>query len=270
MPAILFVHGMFLTPRSWEPWQAWFNARGYECVAPAWPLHDAEPAAIRAHPPAGLGALSLAEVLASLERAAEPYRGELVIVGHSVGGLLAQLLAVRGYASAAVPICSVAPNRMLSFDWGFFRNSVAIANPLKGDEPFPMDADGFHRNFANRMSRKQSDAAFEAYGIPESRNVLRDCMGDLGRIDVERPHVPLLFIGASDDEIIPAALCERNAKAYTDPTSRSDYMEFSGRSHFICGEPRWEDVATYVANWLEESAPVAVARAPGPVRRHAT
>ena len=140
---------------------------------------------------------------------------------------------------------------MLSLDWGFFRNSAAITNPLKGDEPFPMDADGFHKNFANTMPREASDEAFRQFGLSESRNVLRDCMGDTGKIDVERPHIPLLFIGAEEDQIIPAPLCERNAKAYTDPGSRADFMQFSNRGHFICGEPRWEEVATYVAEWLD-------------------
>jgi len=171
------------------------------------------------------------------------------------------LLAARGYCTVGVPICSVAPNRMLSLDWGFFRNSVTITNPLKGDEPFPMDADGFYQNFGNKMSRVESDAAFEQFAIPESRNVLRDCLGDLGKIDTDRPHVPFLFIGADEDEIIPAHLCERNAHAYSDNTSRSDYMKFSGRGHFIVGQDGWEEVAGYVADWLENVAPVRATRA---------
>ncbi len=171
-----------------------------------------------------------------------------------------QLLASRGIGSAGIPICSVAPNRMLSFDWGFFRNSATITNPLKGDDPFPMDAEGFHKNFANTLSREASDAAFERDAVPDSRNVLRDCMGDDGKIDVERPHVPFLFIGAEKDEIIPAHLVERNARAYTDPTSRSDYMSFSNRGHYLCGEPGWEEVAKHIANWLEQTAPIGVAR----------
>ncbi len=256
---IVFIHGMFLNPKSWRHWQDFFGARGYDTIAPAWPLHDGEPADLRAHPPAGIGTLSLAEVVASMERAASAVE-DPILIGHSVGGLIVQILASRGFGSVGVPICPVAPNRMLSLDWGFFRNSAAITNPLKGDDPFPMDADGFHKNFANTMSPEASNAAFLEYGLPESRNVLRDAMGDLGKIDVDRPHIPFLFIGAEKDEIIPSHLCERNAKAYTDPTSRSDFMEFSDRGHFICGEPRWEEVATHVANWLEQTAPIEVAR----------
>jgi pimeloyl-ACP methyl ester carboxylesterase len=257
---VMFMHGMFLTPKSWDSWKRFFGDRGYDCIAPAWPLHDADPAQIRANVPAGLGSLSLDSVVASMEAAAAPYGKDLILIGHSVGGLLVQILASRGIGSVGVPICSVAPNRMLSLDWGFFRNSVTITNPLKGDDPFPMDAEGFHKNFANTMDRAASDAAFQDLGIPESRNVLRDCMGDTGKIDVDRPHIPLFFIGAEQDEIIPAHLCERNAHAYADANSRTDYRRFDGRGHFICGQPGWEEVATSIANWLEQVVPGSVAR----------
>jgi len=69
---VMFVHGMFLTPKSWKQWESFFEQRGYHCIAPAWPLHDAEPAAIRANVPTGLGELSLDAVLAAMEQAAAP------------------------------------------------------------------------------------------------------------------------------------------------------------------------------------------------------
>ena len=111
------------------------------------------------------------------------------------------------------------------------------------------------------MSEVESNNAFERFAVPDSRNVFRDCMTDVGKIDVERPHVPFLFIGAEKDEIVPSALCKRNAEAYTDPRSRSDFMEFTERGHFICGQPRWEEVASYIAEWLDEKAPIPVTQA---------
>lgn len=261
---VVLIHGMFLNPKSWRQWQGFLGQRGYDAVAPAWPLHEADPAELRANLPAGIGTLSLDAVLAKMESVVSQYDAP-ILIGHSVGGLVVQILAARGYGSAAVPICPVAPNRMLSLDWGFFRNSVAITNPLKGDEPFPMDAAGFHQNFANTLSRAESDAAFEQFAFPESRNVLRDCMGDLGKIDVDRPHVPFLFVGAEKDEIIPAHLVERNAKAYGDPGSVSDYVGFAGRGHFICGEPGWQEVATYVADWLDARTTATTSGTTAPV-----
>lgn len=247
---VMFVHGMFLNPVSWDQWRAFFEQRGFETLAPAWPLHDGAPSSLRANPPPGLGSLSLDQVIAKLEDIAATHR-DLVVVGHSVGGLLTQILVSRGLARLGVPICSVAPNRMMSLDWSFLKNSAAITNPLKGDELYPMDADGFFQNFGNTMTRAASDAAFAQFAMHESRNVLRDCLGDAGKIDVNAPHVPMLFIGADKDEIIPAALCEKNAAAYDDEGSHTDYVEFQNRGHFICGQAGWEDVATHIVEWID-------------------
>ncbi|MCC6172608.1 MAG: alpha/beta hydrolase [Gammaproteobacteria bacterium] len=263
MQDIVFIHGMFLNPRSWQPWVRFFEERGHRCHAPAWPLHEGDPQALRENPPPGLGKLSLAAVVDAMERVVAPLERP-ILVGHSVGGLIVQILVGRGHGSAGVPICSVAPNRMLSLDWSFFRNSASITNPLKGDALYPMDADGFHRNFANTLPRADSDAAWQRYAMHESRNVLRDCMGDDGKVDLDAAHAPLLFVAADRDEIIPPELCRKNARAYTHPGSRADYVEFENRGHFICGEPQWEEVASHIENWVQSEAGQAggLARAP--------
>jgi pimeloyl-ACP methyl ester carboxylesterase len=247
---IMFVHGMFLNPKSWQPWESFFKAKGFNTVAPAWPLHHGDPAVLRNHIPPGLGELSLDAVIDAMRTAAAPH-DDLILIGHSVGGLIVQKLISEGIGSLGVPLCSVAPNRMLSLDWGFFRNSVSITNPLKGDEPYPMDADGFYQNFGNTMPRAASDAAYEALAMHESRNVLRDCLGETGKIELDRPHAPLLFIGAEKDEIIPADLCEKNSQAYTDRASLSDYVEFKNRGHFIYGQEGWQEVAETIAQWID-------------------
>jgi pimeloyl-ACP methyl ester carboxylesterase len=257
---ILFVHGMFLNSNSWDAWQSYFQRKGYDTIAPEWPFHEGAPAALRAAPPAGLGKLSLEDVISATREAAAG-RTDLILIGHSVGGLIVQKLISEGIGNLGVPISSVAPNRMLSLDWGFLRNSVTITNPLKGDEPFPMDADGFYQNFGNAMGRPESDAAFERYAVHESRNVLRDCMGDTGKIDLDRRHVPLLFIAGDKDEIIPAGLCEKNSKAYTDKASRVEYREFKNRGHYICGQADWEQLASYIDTWVQGQGASAVSAA---------
>jgi len=250
---IVFVHGMFQNPRSWANWINYFETKGYTCVAPAWPLHEGEPATLRQNPPAGLGELSLDEIVTKIEGVISTQSERPIVIGHSVGGLIVQLLANKNLIAAGVAIDSVAPNAMLSFDWGFFKNSALITNPLKGDQPFLMDEDSFHSSFANTLTKQQSDAAFRDYATHDSRNVLRDCMGSSGKVDLDLPHMPLLFIGGEKDQIIPPQLNEKNVKAYTDIDSITDYKEFPNRSHYICGEPGWEEVAGYTYEWLQSN-----------------
>jgi len=252
MTAIVFVHGMFQNPKSWERWMEYFSRHGFECVAPAWPLHEGDPAGLRASPPPGLGELSLDEVVAAMEDALAGFERP-VVIGHSVGGLITQLLLAKDLLSAGVAISSVAPNRMLELDWGFIRNAAVIANPLKGDDPVVMDAKTFHGSFANALSEADATLAFEETATHDSRNVLRDCMGSSGRIDLERPHRPLLLIGGELDEIIPPQLTEKNYKAYKDVGSVTDFKVYPRRSHFICNEPGWEEVAGLVYQWIERN-----------------
>jgi pimeloyl-ACP methyl ester carboxylesterase len=247
---IIFIHGMFLTAKCWSDWIGYFQSAGYDAEAIPWPLHDADPADLRANPPAGLGKLTLRDLHGYYRDALSQESVPPVVIGHSLGGLLAQKLLADRLVSAAIGICPVAPNRMLAFDWGFLRNSAAITNPFAGDDPFEMTPEGFHRNFANTLSKAESNAAFKNHAVHESRQVLRDIMGDEGHIDLKAPHAPLLLIGAERDEIIPASLVRRNAHAYEDERSHHEYAEFSGRGHFICGEPGWEEVAARIENWL--------------------
>ena len=250
MKTILFIHGMFLNPKSWEKWVSYFEERNYRCLAPAWPFHEGEPSALRRDIPDGVGTLPLKAVIDEFARVAAAQSEPPIVIGHSMGGLVAQILENRGLAEAAICISSVAPNAMLTFDWSFFKNSASIVNPLKGDQPYLMTEEGFRENFANAMTETEAKKAYDDYAVHESRNVMRDAMGAAGKIDLGRPHFPLLFIGGDRDNIIPDKLNHKNAEAYTDGSGISDFKEFAGRGHFICGQPDWEDVADYISEWL--------------------
>jgi pimeloyl-ACP methyl ester carboxylesterase len=250
MKTIVFIHGMFQNPKSWEKWIAYFSEKGYNCIAPAWPLHEGNPTDLRIDPPAGLGDLELQTIVNEMERVITSLPEKPIVIGHSVGGLIAQLLTAKRLVDIGVPISSVAPNAMLAFDWGFMKNSALIANPFKGNKPFMMDLEGFHGSFCNTMSLGDTEQAYNETATHDSRNVLRDCMGEAGQIDTALPHAPLLFIGGVEDQIIPYELNERNAEAYTEEVSISDFKAFEGRGHWICGQDGWQEVADYIAAWL--------------------
>lgn len=245
---IIFIHGMFQNAKSWDNWVIYFMAHGYNCIAESWPLHEGEPRELRTNISPALGDLRLKEVVdkyADLIAATD--RGA-ILIGHSVGGLIVQSLINKGLGSMGICISSVAPNRMLTFDWSFFRNSISIANPFMGDEPFLMSPEGFHQNFCNTMTEDASNAAFDQTATHDSRNILRDCMLADGEMDLAISNKPMLFIAAEKDEIIPPELNEKNAKAYKEDLA--DYKEFSDRGHFICGQPGWQEVVDYTAQWL--------------------
>jgi pimeloyl-ACP methyl ester carboxylesterase len=262
---IVFVHGMFLTPKSWDGWRRYFTARGYLCVAPAWPWHDGEPDALRDHVPAETGHVALKDVVDEFAAVVAALPEKPVLIGHSVGGLVVQVLVNRGVARAGVCISSMAPNGIITFDWNFLRAGAAIANPLRGDLPYRMTEREFRRRFCNTMTPEQTRAAYAKYAVHESRNVLRGCLGPAGRVDMTREHAPLLFIAGDQDRLVPEKLEKKNALAYAPGAGIVDFKEFPGRGHFICGEPGWQEVASYVEGWLAAEPWAAASRYSGSV-----
>ncbi|HEU5078251.1 MAG TPA: alpha/beta hydrolase [Opitutaceae bacterium] len=249
-PSIIFIHGMFLNPKSWRDWRQYFEAQGYRTSAPAWPLHDGDPFDLRNNIPMDLGKLTLEEVVQEFANIAARESERPILIGHSLGGLIVQRLVDQDLACAGVCISSVAPNGMMSADWHLLKNTMSITNPLKGDRPYIMTEEGFYQNFGNSMSREESNLAYTEFAVHESRNVLRDTLGKAGRIDVSLPHVPLLFIAGDQDHIIPDKLNKKNAEAYTDTNSIVEFKLFSGRSHFIYDEENWQEIANYTNDWL--------------------
>ncbi|MGC4013746.1 MAG: alpha/beta fold hydrolase [Luteolibacter sp.] len=154
---IIFIHGMFLNGKSWDNWVRFFEARGYDCEAPSWPYHDGEPRNLRSGPPAPLGGLTMEDLIRHYSAIIARLPEKPILIGHSLGGLVAQELMSRHRAAAAVAICSVAPNCMASCDWGFIRMVASVTNPFAGNSVSRMTQEKFHAEFANTLTREESD-----------------------------------------------------------------------------------------------------------------
>jgi pimeloyl-ACP methyl ester carboxylesterase len=247
---VVFIHGMYMNGNSWAPWIEYFGARGYRCHAPSWPYHDGAPDALRRDIDPRLGSLTFGQVTDHLKVFIDTLPERPILIGHSIGGLQTEKLVNDGFAAAGVAISPAPPRGVLSFDPRFFRANFPHVNPLAGNRPVIMTKKRFHYTFANTMTRQASDEAFETYVVPESRNVPRSTLTKQGRVDFRRPHVPLLLIAAERDHLTPASLIRRNAKAYKASDGILDFRQFPGRSHFICNQSGWEEVADYTLAWL--------------------
>jgi alpha-beta hydrolase superfamily lysophospholipase len=251
MTAIVFIHGMYVNGQSWQPWVDRVTPRGYTCHTPSWPYHDGEPAALRAAIDPGLGRLTFGAVVAHLKSFVDQLTEKPVLIGHSVGGLVVQKLINDGYGTAGVAITPAPPPGVISFSPHFIPANFPHVNPFAGNRPVIMTKRRFHYTFCNTMSRAESDEAFESYVVPESRNVpRRGSLTRQGSIDFRAPHAPLLIMAADRDHLCPPGMVTRNARAYKGADSVVDHHEFAGRSHFICNQAGWEEVADYALDWL--------------------
>lgn len=252
---IVFIHGMYLTGSSWAPWVDIAAARGITCLTPSWPYHDGDPADLRAASDPALGRLTFGAVAAHLKAVIGALPEPPVLIGHSVGGLLVQKLLSDGYGAAGVAISPAPPPGIISLDPHFWRANFPHVNPFAGNRPVRMTPERFHYAFANTVARADSDAAYERDAVPESRNVPRSTLSRQARIRFRAPHRPLLFLAGDSDHLTPLPMVRRNAAAYREPV---DMHVFAGRSHLLCSEPGWEQVAEFALAWVDalQTAPV--------------
>ena len=131
MQTVVFIHGMFMTPLCWEHWRSRFAARGYTTLAPAWPGRDLSVQELNAkHPDPRLGRLSLTDVVEHFESEINKLDQKPILVGHSMGGLIAQILLHRDLAAAAVAVDPAPPAGVFSLEWSFLKANWPMVNPL--------------------------------------------------------------------------------------------------------------------------------------------
>jgi pimeloyl-ACP methyl ester carboxylesterase len=249
-PHVIFIHGMYLNAQSWQPWVERFTSAGFSCGAPSWPYHDGDPHTLRTVVDPRLGTLTFGEVADHLRGVIDALPERPVLVGHSIGGLLVQRLVNDGYARAGVAISSAPPQGVISLSPHFLRANFPHINPLAGNKPVLMTRERFHYTFSNTLTRLASEEIFDALVVPESRNVPRSTLGRSAKIDFAAEHVPLLFLTGTQDHLTPVAMVRRNASKYKAGSGQVDFQEYDGRSHYICGEPGWEEVADAALTWL--------------------
>ncbi len=236
----------------WEQWIDYYQAKGYTCLAPAWPGRDQPIDTLRKqHPDPQLGKLTLNSVLEHYTTAIKALDERPILVGHSMGGLVVQLLLQRDLAAAGVAIDSAPPLGVFTTKWSFLKSNWPHITPFASQEnPIEMTFERFQYTFVNTLPLAEQRAAYERYVVPESRRVPRESL--MARVDFKKPHSPLLFIAGSADNIIPSSLNKSNQVKYQQSPSVTDYREFAGRTHFIIGQEGWEEVADFVLSWLND------------------
>jgi len=254
-PPIVFVHGLFVTRACWATWIRRFEALGHRCIAPSYPHRDADPAVLRArHPDADTAAVTLPDVLEVFERAIRSCEVPPIVIGHSFGGLLTQLLLQRGLGACGVAIDSVPPPGVLTLKWSFFRSTWPALTPFASARtPYLMSLDHFRYAFVNTLPADEQRRHWEEQVVPESRRLARGGLGRAARVDFRKVRPPLLLTAGQRDNIIPASLNRTNWRRYGRSPSGTDFHEFADRDHFLLGTRGWEEVADHALRWANDA-----------------
>lgn len=265
---VILIHGMWLTPRSWDNWVDHYVDRGYRAIAPGWPgVKDPEETR---RDPSALKGLGIAKITDHYDSIIRDLDRPPIVIGHSFGGLVTQLLLDRGLGAAGVALCTAPPKGVLRLPPSTLRSAFpGLKNPFDRDGLAPLTPKQFRWRFTNTLSQEESDAIYREQYIPgTNRAFVEDAYAALSRnspaaIDFDNPNrAPLLFIFGTLDHISPPAVNKTILKLQGRAPSVTESKEYEGRPHFMAGLDGWEEIADYALNWaLEHSRTPEVASA---------
>ncbi len=273
-PTIILIHGMWMTPRSWDNWIDHYTDRGYRAIGPGWPGIDKEPEEIR-RDPSPLKGLGIEECVEHYDQIIRGLDRPPIIIGHSFGGLFTQLLLDRGLGAAGVAIGTGPPKGVIVLPPSTLRAAVpALKNPFNRNGLAPLSPKQFQWRFTNTLTREESDAIYREQYIPgTNRAFFQAAFANLApnspaKVTFSNPsRPPLLLIVGGEDHISPPALNKTLLKLQRRAPSATESKEYPGRTHLTAGMDGWEEVADYALNWALEHAVTAKAEgvAPGTV-----
>jgi len=263
LQTIVLIHGMWMTPRSWDAWVDHYTDRGYRAIAPGWPgIKDPEETR---RDPSALKGLGLKKIVDHYDTIIRELDRPPIIIGHSFGGLTTQLLLNRGLGAAGVVIGTAPPKGILVLPLSTLRSAFpGLKNPFNRDGLAPLTKDQFRYRFTNTESQADSDRIYEEHYIPGTNraffeaafaNLVPNSPAQVDFQNSSRP--PLLIIAGGVDHISPLALNRKLVTLQSRAPSATELKEYPGRPHFMAGLDRWEDVADDALNWAREHAGVA-------------
>lgn len=267
---IVLIHGLWMTPKSWNTWAERFRAQGHEVIIPGWPGIDDRSVEDIRRDPSALEGIGLTQIADNYERIIRALPVKPIIMGHSFGGVLTQMLADRGLGAAYV---GVAPGQTagvtalpLSTLW---TGTPILSNPFGRNDAKPLSKRHFHFTFGNDLSRAASDALWEEYAVNSYNRVFFEGVtsvlnekGGVTHVDYARAgRAPLLVITGGIDHVVPPPIGRAIVKKYRSSGSPAvvEYKEYAGRTHRLISQDGWEEIADYALTWAVAHATASVA-----------
>jgi non-heme chloroperoxidase len=247
---IVFVHGLWLLQSSWDRWAAAFEEAGYIAVSPSWPDDPETVEEANEHPEVFAGktvgqvAGHFAEVIGSLDR-------KPAVIGHSFGGLLAQILAGRGLSAATVAIDAATFRGVLQLPISALKSArPVLGNPANHHRAVPLTYEQFRYGFANAVSEAEAKELYETYAVPASGTPLFQVATanvnpwTEAKVDTRNPdRGPLLLISGEKDNTAPGAMAEGTYNKQKRNPGVTEIIEMPDRGHALVIDSGWREVA---------------------------
>lgn len=247
---VVFVHGLWLLPSSWDRWAQVFTAAGYAPIAPGWPDDPDTVDEANAHPEV-FADKSVGQVVDHYTAIIEQLTLAPAVVGHSFGGLFAQILAGRGLSAATVAIDPAPFRGVLPLPVSALRSgSPILGHPTSRHRAVPLTFDQFRYAFANAVEEDEARRLHEQFAVPAPGLPLWQSAASNvnphteAAVEVDNPdRGPLLIISGQRDHTIPWALANAAYRRYADNPGVTEIVEIPGRGHSLTIDDGWREVA---------------------------
>jgi non-heme chloroperoxidase len=254
---VVFVHGLWLLPNSWERWAAYFEGAGYTTLAPGWPDDPETVDAAKAHPEV-FANKTVGQIADHMDHVIRRLHRKPAIVGHSFGGMIVQMLAGRGAAAATVSI-SPAPFRgVLPLPLSAIKSGwPVLSNPANRHRAVPLTFEEFQYGFANAVSQHEAQELYENFAVPGSGTpVFQSAVANFNpwteaQVDSENPQRgPMLIIAADEDHTVPVKVSKAAFKRQERNGGITEIVEMHGRGHALTIDHGWRDVAETALSFI--------------------
>jgi non-heme chloroperoxidase len=247
---VVFVHGLWLLPSSWDRWAAFFEEDDFVALTPGWPDDPLTVAEADAHPEVFAGK-SIGDVAAHYESIITQLDHTPVIIGHSFGGLITQILAGRGLSAAAVAIDPAPFRGVLPLPISALRAArPALGNPTNRHKAIPLTYEQFRYAFANAVDAEEAKALYEEFAVPAPAEPLfQAAVANLNpwteaKVDTENPNRgPLLIVSGEKDHTVPPVLANAAYERQVRNEGVTEIVEMPGRGHALVIDHGWREVA---------------------------
>jgi alpha-beta hydrolase superfamily lysophospholipase len=263
---IVLIHGLWLTPLCWEKWVDHYQTKGFNVLAPSWPGMEGEIEQVR-HNTTPYERLGIKEIADHYERIIRELDKPPIIMGHSFGGLITQVLLDRGLGAAGVAISPAPIKGILVLPFSALKvASVALKNPANRNKAVPLTPDEFRYGFGNLLSVEDSQRAYDRLAIPGPGRVLFQAAfsnvtpGSPAAVHPKNgKRAPLLLQANGKDHTVPAGVTKNAYKIQRKAQSPTGLKEYPDRSHYTFAQDGWEGVADDALDWATRHAEVPAA-----------
>ncbi len=247
---VVFVHGLWLLPSSWDRWAKAFEDNGYTALTPGWPDDPDTVEEANEHPEVFAGK-TVGEVADHFDEIIRGLDKKPAILGHSFGGLLAQILAGRGLAAATVAIDPAPFRGVLPLPISSLKSArPVLGNPANRNRAVPLTFDQFRYGFANAVGEDEAKELYDSFAVPASGAPLfQAATANLNpwteaKVDSENPHRgPLLIISGEKDHTVPWAIANASFKKQQRNEGVTEIVEMPNRGHALVIDSGWREVA---------------------------